>query len=99
MNQRKIAEDKEPKEDFSEEEASDVLEGMGLTDEYDANEFYMGINVELEHGRVNSGTNITNDDPVLTAKIALAHLNELPNYYTLLDEMEQKGKKMLKEEG
>ena len=40
-----------------------------------------GINVELEHGTINSKTNITNDDLLLTTKIALAHLNEFPNYY------------------
>ena len=81
---------------FGREEAAKILEGLGLTDKYDANEFYMGINVELEHGTVDPATNVSNDDPVMTAKIALAHLNELPNYYTLLDVMEKKGEAMLK---
>ena len=40
-----------------------------------------GINVELEHGTINPNTNVTNDDLIMTAKIALAHLNEFPNYY------------------
>lgn len=40
-----------------------------------------GINIELEHGKVNTETNVTNDDLLMTAKIALAHLNEFPNYY------------------
>ena len=40
-----------------------------------------GLNVELEHGTINSNTNVTNDSLILTAKIALAHLNEFPNYY------------------
>lgn len=44
-------------------------------------EFLDGLNVELEHGKVNKNTNVTNDDLILTAKIALAHLNEFPNYY------------------
>ena len=56
----------------------------------------MGINVELEHGTVDPATNVTDDDPVVTAKIALAHLNELPNYYTLLEEMEKKGEELMK---
>ena len=40
-----------------------------------------GLNVELEHGTINPNTNITDDSLILTAKIALAHLNEFPNYY------------------
>ena len=44
-------------------------------------EFLEGINIELEHGLINPSTNVTNDDLEKTAKIALAHLNEYPNYY------------------
>ncbi len=40
-----------------------------------------GMNIELEHGLVNPETNVSNDDLVITTKIALAHLNEFPNYY------------------
>lgn len=43
-----------------------------------------GLNVELEHGRINRKTNVTNDDLMMTAKIALAHLNERWDYYRLL---------------
>lgn len=50
-------------------------------DKFTIEEFLDGINIELEHGKVNSLTNVTNDDLLLTAKIALAHLNEFPNYY------------------
>ena len=81
--------------EFSKEEAARTLAEMCLSDKYDANEFYMGINVELEHGTVDPATNVTNDDPTITAKIALAHLNELPNYYTLLEEMEEEGEALL----
>lgn len=81
---------------FSKEEAAKTLDNLGLSDKYDAEEFYMGINEELEHGTVDPATNVTDDDPVVTAKIALAHLNELPNYYTLLEEMEKKGEELLK---
>ena len=46
-------------------------------------DFITGINIELEHGLINPLTNVTNNDLLLTAKIALAHLNEYPNYYDL----------------
>lgn len=44
-------------------------------------DFITGINIEMEHGLVNPITNVTNNDLLLTAKIALAHLNEFPDYY------------------
>lgn len=44
-------------------------------------DFITGINIELEHGLINPLTNVTNNDLLTTAKIALAHLNEFPNYY------------------
>lgn len=50
-------------------------------DKFSPDEFLEGINIELEHGKINSKTNVTNDNLILTAKIALAHLNEYPNYY------------------
>lgn len=50
-------------------------------DKYTIEEFLTGINIELEHGTVNRKTNVTDDDLITTAKIALAHLNEFPNYY------------------
>lgn len=50
-------------------------------DKYTPEEFLDGINIELEHGTVNKETNVTNNDLIMTAKIALAHLNEFPNYY------------------
>jgi hypothetical protein len=55
---------------------------------FDVEQFRMGMEVEFEHGRHDPQTNVTNDDPVLTAKIALAHLKELPDYYTRLKRME-----------
>ena len=50
-------------------------------DKYTPEEFLTGINIELEHGKINPSTNVTNDDLITTAKIAFAHLNEFPNYY------------------
>ena len=48
---------------------------------FSVEEFLEGINIELEHGLINPKTNVTNNDLLTTAKIALAHLNEFPNYY------------------
>ena len=50
-------------------------------DKFSLKEFWEGINIELEHGKTNCQTNITNNDLIMTAKIALTHLNEFPNYY------------------
>lgn len=50
-------------------------------DKFSINDFLIGINIELEHGLINPNTNVTNDDLIMTAKIALAHLNEYPDYY------------------
>lgn len=49
--------------------------------EFSIKDFLTGLNIELEHGKINPKTNVTNDDLEMTAKIALAHLNEYPNYY------------------
>ena len=49
----------------------------------------MGMDVELEHGLRDPATNVTNDDPLTTGKIALAHLTEFPDYYTRLAKMEK----------
>ena len=47
------------------------------------------MNIELEHGTVDPLTNVSNDDPVISAKIAIAHLEELHDYYERLEEIEQ----------
>ena len=54
----------------------------------DLDEFRRGLEIELEHGAHDPETNVTNDDPILTGKIAWAHLKELADYYTRLDRME-----------
>ena len=58
------------------------------TSPFDAEQFRMGLDVELEHGAHDSETDVTGDDPVLTGKIAWAHLKELADYYTRLAVME-----------
>ena len=59
-----------------------VADILGITfDKFTKEEFLDGLNIESEHGSINKDTNVTDDDIILTAKIALAHLNEYPNYY------------------
>ena len=53
-------------------------------EKFNIEQFRMGLDVELEHGTKNMETNVTNDDPIMTAKIALAHLREFPDYYNRL---------------
>lgn len=55
-------------------------------------QFRMGMQVELEHGLRDPETNVSNDDLLTTGKIALAHLNEFPDYYTRLKKMETEAK-------
>ena len=50
-------------------------------DKFTPSDLLAGMNIELEHGLIDPNTNVTNDNPETTAKIALAHLNEFPNYY------------------
>ena len=59
---------------------------------FDLAQFRAGLNVEAEHGEVKEETNVTDDDPLTTGKIALAHLNEFPDYYTRLQKMETEAK-------
>jgi hypothetical protein len=58
------------------------------TSPFDAQQFWQGLEVELEHGSRDPQTNVTNDDPIMTGKIAWAHLKELPDYYTRLAAIE-----------
>jgi hypothetical protein len=79
---------------FTTEQARKVAEQMGidwLEAEFHLEEFRAGMDVELEHGSRDPRTNVTDDDPVMTGKIAWAHLLELPDYYTRLAIMEQEG--------
>jgi hypothetical protein len=79
---------------FTPEVAKQIGEQLGIKwDKYDIEQFRMGMDVELEHGKVDPNTNVTNDDPLLTGKIALAHLNEFSDYYTRLYEMEETAEK------
>ena len=76
---------------FSVEEARGIGERIGIdwnSAPFDVEQFRMGLGVELEHGLHDPQTNVTGDDPLITGKIAWAHLNELADYYTRLAKME-----------
>ncbi len=78
--------------EFSEMEARQFGEEIGIdwsTSPFDVDQFRRGMNVELEHGARDLRTNVTDDDAHVTAKIALAHLHEFPDYYTRLEQMEE----------
>lgn len=75
----------------SADQARSVGEQIGIewdTAPFDVEQFRIGMEVELEHGSHDPRTNVTDDDPVTTGKIAWAHLNEFPDYYTRLQKME-----------
>lgn len=77
------------KKTFSSDEAKVIGEQLGITwDKFSVEQFTMGMNVELEHGLIDTHTNVSDDDPTTTGKIALAHLNEFPDYYTRLEKLE-----------
>lgn len=85
------------KKHFTIEEAKIIGEDLGVTwDKFDVEQFRMGLDVELEHGLITPDTNVTNDDPELTGQIALAHLNEFPDYYTRLEKMEEEAEEFWK---
>ena len=78
------------KREFTTEEARQIGERIGINwDEYDVEEFRMGLAVELEHGLHDGQTNVTDDDELITGKIALAHLKEIRDYYSRLAVMER----------
>ena len=81
---------------FTAEEARQVGEQIGIdwaTAPFDVDQFRRGMDVELEHGLHDAATNVTGDDPLVTGKIALAHLNEFPDYYSRLERMEEEAKR------
>ena len=78
------------------EDAQDVGTRIGIDwadSPFDVEQFRIGLEVELEHGLLDPRTNVTDDDPLVTGKIALAHLREFPDYYTRLEQMEEQAKR------
>ncbi len=81
---------------FTIDEARSVGKTIGIdwtSAAFDVEQFRMGMDVELEHGLHDVLTNVTDSDPIVTGKIALAHLNEFPDYYTRLERMEEEAKR------
>ena len=78
---------------FTTEQAREVGNKLGIDwSRFDVEQFRRGLNVELEHGLDDPSTDVTGNDPILTGKIALAHLNEFADYYTRLEKMEREAK-------
>lgn len=78
--------------DLSEGTVKQIAEDIGIdwaTVTYTPLDLIAGMKVELEHGSQDPMTNVTQDDPIITAKIALAHLNEFGDYYVRLEKMER----------
>lgn len=76
---------------ISADQARSVGEQIGIDWDaapFDVEQFRIGMEVELEHGTHDPATNVTDDDPIVTGKIAWAHLNEFADYYTRLQKME-----------
>lgn len=81
-----------PPKKFTLSEAQEIATSLKINftkEKFDLQQFAMGINVELEHGSKYPNTNVTKNDPILTGKIALAHLQEFPDYYTRLKKLEE----------
>ena len=79
---------------FTSGEAKEIGEKLGITwNKFDIEQFRRGMDVELEHGRRDKETDVTGDDALTTGKIALAHLNEFPDYYDRLEKMEEEAEK------
>jgi len=82
--------DMSSKRQFTPAEAKRIGDAIGVDwKTIPLEQFRMGLAVELEHGLHDPGTNVTDDDEIVTGKIALAHLNEFPDYYDRLERMEK----------
>jgi hypothetical protein len=75
---------------FTTDEAREIGDRLGIDwDAVDLEQFRQGLAVEMEHADGDPATDITHGDPLLTGKIAWAHLNEYPDYYTRLAALER----------
>lgn len=83
-----------PRKSFTRDEAIHIGNILNVDfDKFGIEQFRFGMDVELEHGLRDSHTNVSNDDPLITGKIALAHLKEFPDYYVRLAKMEEEAEK------
>jgi hypothetical protein len=86
------------KREFTPEEAKAVGDQLDIDwAQTDLEQFRVGLAIELEHGGVDPKTNVTNDNLIVTGKIALAHLNEYPDYYTRLKHLEAEAEEFWEE--
>ena len=77
---------------ISDEEASTVLKLVNTTNmDISLDTFRQGLEVELEHGTIFEDANVTNNHPILTGKIVLAHLKETMDYYKRIEVAEIEG--------
>ena len=82
------------KKHFNTEQALEIGDKLSIDwSRFNVEQFRMGLDIELEHGLIAPSTDVTGDDPILTGKIALAHLNEFSDYYTHLEKLEREAKK------
>jgi hypothetical protein len=81
------------KKHFTTEQAHEIGNKLGIDwGRFNVEQFRIGLDIELEHGLNSPATDVTRNDPILTGKIALAHLNEYADYYTRLNKMEREAK-------
>jgi hypothetical protein len=86
------------KKQFTTEDAKRIGEELEIDwSKFDVEQFRIGLNVELEHGLVDPSTNVKNDDDIMASKIALAHLNEFPDYYARLEKLEKEAEEFWKD--
>lgn len=89
MSENRYMHESHPTRTFTIEDAKKIGDALKIDwTKYTLEEFYKGMLVELEHGMQDMETNVTNDNPMYTGKIAYAHLKEIPDYYTRLLKME-----------
>ena len=88
------------RKEFTVAEAKKIGEKLGIKwDKFDVEQLRAGMNVELEHGLRDSATNVTNDNDLVSGKIALAHLNEFPDYYVRLEKLEREAEAFWEKKG
>jgi hypothetical protein len=82
------------------DEARRVGDAIGVDwSRFDLEQFHAGMEVELEHGSHDPQTDVTGDDPIITGKIALAHMKEFPDYYERLERMEREAERDWEQRG
>ena len=76
------------------DEAKRVGDAIGVDwTRFDLDQFRAGMDVEFEHGSHDPQTDVTRDDPIVTGKIALAHMKEFSDYYERLERMEREAER------